>query len=78
MSDEKKIMETSKEDGTEQIKPRREALRKILISGGVIAGASFLPDKWTSPVVDFIAVPAHAQASPTFPTPAVFSPTPPR
>ncbi len=72
VSDEKKIMETSKADGTEKIKSRREALRKILIGGGVVTSASFLPDKWVKPVVDFIVVPAHGSMS-TSPTSA---PTP--
>lgn len=68
MSDEKKNIEDSKEDGVEEIKSRREALRKILISGGVITSASFLPDKWVKPVVDSIVVPAHALTSTFAPT----------
>ncbi len=70
MSDEKKISKTSKEDRTEDIDSRRKVLRKILIGGGIAAGAGFLPDKWAKPVVDFIVVPAHAQLSPTAPTTA--------
>ncbi len=33
-------------------------------SGAIIAGKS-LPDAWTSPVVDSVILPAHAQTSPT-------------
>ncbi len=69
MSDEKKIMGSSEENETQQIESRRKALRKILISGGVVASASFLPDKWVKPVVDSIVVPAHALTSPTAPAP---------
>ena len=69
MSDEKKIAGSSKEDEKEQIESRRKALRKILISGGVVAGASFLPDKWVKPVVDSIVVPAHGAPLPV-PAPA--------
>ncbi len=68
MSDEEKIMETSKDDEAGQIKSRREALGKILIGGGVVASAGFLPDKWVKPIVEFIVVPAHAQTSTNAPT----------
>ena len=59
-----------KDDESEEIKSRREALGKILIGGGVVASASFLPEKWVKPVVDFIEVPAHALTSPIDPTSA--------
>ena len=42
---------------------RRAALRKILIGGGAITGAKFLPDEWTKPIVNAIVVPAHAQST---------------
>jgi len=54
---------------------RREVLRKILIGGGIAAGAAMLPDKWTKPVVDSIIAPAHAQTSTTTPTPTTPTPT---
>ncbi|MFH1152184.1 MAG: hypothetical protein V1793_00055 [Pseudomonadota bacterium] len=56
-----------------QLESRRKVLRKLLIGGGVVAGAGLLPDKWTKPVVDFVVVPAHAQTSGHIPTP---TPTP--
>jgi len=74
MSDEKKSVASSKEDKAEQTESRRKALQKILIGGGVIAGASFLPDKWVKPVVESITVPAAAAMSPTS-APATSSPT---
>ena len=66
-----------KDDESEEIKSRREALGKILIGGGVVASASFLPEKWVKPVVDFIEVPAHALTSPVDPTsaPTTMGPT---
>ncbi len=48
---------------------RRKALRKMLVTGGVIAGAAYLPDKRTKPALDFIVVPSHAATSAPIPIP---------
>ncbi len=61
--DEKNTRPSGSEDKSEPNKSRREVLRKVLVGGGLVAGASFLPDKWVKPVVDVIVVPAHAQTS---------------
>jgi hypothetical protein len=50
-----------KEDAV--LESRRRVLRKIMLSGGAIAGAGFLPDRWMKPVVNSVVVPAHAQTS---------------
>jgi len=42
---------------------RRSALRKIAAGTVVLAGYSALPDKWTTPLVEFGALPAHATTS---------------
>jgi ferric-dicitrate binding protein FerR (iron transport regulator) len=48
---------------------RRKVLRKILIAGGIAAGAAMLPDKWTKPVVDETAVAGTTSATTTPPPP---------
>lgn len=63
MTDEKKNKDLSLEEERELIKHRRGVLRKILIGGGVITSASFLPHEWIKPVVDTIIVPAYALPS---------------
>ncbi len=63
MADEKKNKDFSLEEEKELIKSRRTALRKILIGGGVVTSAHFLPHKWMKPVVDHIIVPAYALPS---------------
>ncbi|MDU9050174.1 MAG: hypothetical protein Q3M30_15110 [Candidatus Electrothrix sp. Rat3] len=42
---------------------RRSTLRKIAAGTVVLAGYSALPDKWTTPLVEFGALPAHATTS---------------
>ncbi len=42
---------------------RRATLRKIAAGTVVLAGYSALPDKWTTPLVEFGALPAHATTS---------------
>jgi hypothetical protein len=42
---------------------RRSAMRKIAISVGVLAGVSVLPERWTSPIIGQIVLPAHAATS---------------
>lgn len=42
---------------------RRSTLRKIAAGTVALAGYSALPDKWTTPLVEFGALPAHATTS---------------
>ncbi len=42
---------------------RRKVLKKLAIGSAAIAGCSVLPNKWTSPMVEFGALPAHAVTS---------------
>ncbi|MCI5137343.1 MAG: hypothetical protein D3922_02755 [Candidatus Electrothrix sp. AR1] len=42
---------------------RRSAIRKIAAGTVVLAGCSVLPDKWTTPLVEFGSLPAHATTS---------------
>lgn len=42
---------------------RRNALKKIGIGIGAMAGISVLPEKWTRPIVGQITLPAHAATS---------------
>lgn len=45
-------------------KARRKILRGAAAGGGVAAGLHALPEKWASPVVDSVVLPAHAATSP--------------
>ena len=42
---------------------RRAAIRKIAVGAAALAGCSMLPDKWTSPLIEFGTLPAHAVTS---------------
>lgn len=42
---------------------RRKAIKKITVGVGAVVGCSVLPEKWISPVVSQIALPAHAATS---------------
>ena len=42
---------------------RRNAMQKIAISVGVLAGISVLPEQWTRPIIGQIVLPAHAGTS---------------
>ena len=48
---------------TEQAPSRRRLLKALAGAGGVFAAGAFLPQKWTSPIVSRVIVPAHAQAT---------------
>lgn len=45
------------------IHDRRAAIRKIMAGTVVLAGCSALPEKWTTPLLEFGALPAHATTS---------------
>ena len=42
---------------------RREVVKKIALGTAAITGCSLLPEKWTTPLVEFGALPAHATTS---------------
>lgn len=42
---------------------RRAAIRKIAVGAVALAGCSMLPDKWSSPLIEFGSLPAHAVTS---------------
>ncbi len=42
---------------------RRQVLKKIAVGTAALAGCSVLPETWTSPVLKFAALPAHAYTS---------------
>ena len=56
---------------------RRLVLKKLAVGTAALAGCSVIPNKWTSPLVEFGALPAHAVTSgaPTAQAP-VSAPTP--
>jgi hypothetical protein len=43
---------------------RRKLLKSVVAGGGVFAVGKMLPESWTRPVVQAVALPAHAQTSP--------------
>ena len=48
---------------------RRSVLRKLAVGTAVLSGSSILPSKWTIPVLEFGALPAHAVTSGGCPDP---------
>ncbi len=42
---------------------RRKLLKQMAIGSGAITGFYLLPKKWTTPIIDSIIIPAHAQTS---------------
>ncbi|MEJ2136827.1 MAG: hypothetical protein P8X86_16480 [Desulfofustis sp.] len=42
---------------------RREVIKKLAVGTAAVTGCSLLPDKWTTPLVEFGALPAHATTS---------------
>ena len=42
---------------------RREVIKKIALGTAAITGCSLLPEKWTTPLVEFGTLPAHATTS---------------
>jgi hypothetical protein len=51
-----------KNDGPQNF-GRRKAMRKLAVGAVTLAGCSMLPEKWTSPLVEFGSLPAHAATS---------------
>ena len=46
-----------------QIQARRKLLKTLLAGGGVVSTAQVLPENWVRPVINTVALPAHAQTS---------------
>ncbi len=42
---------------------RRQVIRKFAVGTAALAGCSMLPERWTTPVLEFAALPAHATTS---------------
>jgi hypothetical protein len=42
---------------------RRRLLKRVLVTGAVLAGSQALPERWLRPVIDTAILPAHAQAT---------------
>ena len=57
-------MTEKKADTTSKNKARRKLLRNLAAGGGVMATGALLPKEWTTPIVEFVDLPAHAQVSP--------------
>jgi len=51
----------SKESNTQT--NRRRLLKTLAVGGGVVVAGKTLPEHWTRPAVDAVALPAHAQTS---------------
>ncbi|MGH1543711.1 MAG: hypothetical protein ACRBHB_25145 [Arenicella sp.] len=47
----------------EKPKARRRVLKAITTTGGITALTPLLPSKWTSPLLNWVVLPAHAQTS---------------
>jgi hypothetical protein len=60
----RKSAPASKPASTAQALPRRQVLKGVIASGGVVATAMALPSEWTKPVVQSIVASAQAQVSP--------------
>ncbi|MDH3689183.1 MAG: hypothetical protein OEU36_06835 [Gammaproteobacteria bacterium] len=63
LDDDKKGSAYHEEGGTRAVS-RRRLLKCFAVGGGVATSVKMLPERWTSPVVDFVTIPAHAQTSP--------------
>ncbi|XCN73193.1 MAG: hypothetical protein Q3M24_00060 [Candidatus Electrothrix aestuarii] len=42
---------------------RRKTIKTLAVGVGALAGSTVLPDKWVTPIIQGIALPAHAQTS---------------
>jgi len=54
---------------------RREIIKVLAASGGALAAAAFLPNRWAKPVVGSGVLPAHAQSTCGNATPIITSAT---
>ncbi len=61
---EKESIKNTKHHTTDQIdQKRRTIVRKIAVGSAALAFCSVLPTKWTTPLVEFGSLPAHATTS---------------
>lgn len=75
-SSEMVSVEEQSVSNTPENNERRKVLKKLALGTAAIAGCSVLPGKWTSPIVEFGALPAHAVTSGTVEAAAAPAPTP--
>lgn len=54
---------------------RRKLIKTAVIGGGVVGAVGSLPSKWTTPVMNMVATPAHAQTSEPEPEPTIVAGT---
>lgn len=52
---------------------RRKLIKSAVIGGGVVGAVGSLPSKWTTPVMNMVATPAHAQTSAATIVPGTYS-----
>ena len=57
---------TEKKAEDKKLKSRRKLLKAMGITAMSMAASSVLPTSWTKPIIEFGAVPAHAQLSPMY------------
>ena len=57
------MLDQNQDSNAPESQDRRQAIKKITAGVGVLVGCSFLPDKWTAPIVGQIVLPAHATTS---------------
>ena len=57
MSEQKPKIENPSEDISKQ---KRNVLKGIIASGGILSADAMVKDKWTTPIVDSVMLPAHA------------------
>jgi len=63
--DQNSNISNSVDEQTNSSEKRRDALRRILVGGGVVSAGSIVPETWTSTVLKSVVLPAHAQTSTT-------------
>ena len=54
----------AQEEGQERAVSRRRLLKALAAAGGAVTASTILPGKWSKPIVEMGALPAHAQITP--------------
>lgn len=64
---EKRVSNSSNNSSSQEPEnqERRTVIRKLAVGTAALAGCSLLPEKWTTPILEFGALPAHATTSGT-------------
>ena len=57
---DKKLPPSVNDEVDQKTSARRKLLKAVLTSGGVISTAEIVPKSWAAPIVNTIALPAHA------------------